>query len=196
MAIDEYITEYEKLFPHLDFDTNTGWGYLPPSEPIMDMCSYIKDEVSPQNMLEIGYYAGHSTSYFAHYLPDCNIISCCPNHPLYRQTVLGVERKYPNVKVIGNKSPELWEHILDWTPFDFVFIDGNHASRAVELDTQLAFTVGAKYILFDNYDQDSVKHGVRYFRPLMKHIKTWDYYAENKFKTKLNSISLYKTLDK
>ena len=50
------MNNYEADYPHLDFDTDTGWGYLPPTEPIMDCMQYIQQNCNPKNILEVGYY--------------------------------------------------------------------------------------------------------------------------------------------
>ena len=186
---------YEADYPHLDFDTDTGWGYLPPTEPIMDCMQYIQQNCNPKNILEVGYYAGHSTSYLAHHNPDAWVISCCPNHPKYRETVLAVEGRYPNVKVIAVKSPEIWEYVNEWQ-FDFAFIDGVHHRKSVAIDTQIAMTLGVDWILYDNTDQPDVLKGINWQRNRLKRIADWEYEGTNKGNTKVNKITLYKTLDK
>lgn len=186
---------YEADYPHLNFNTDTGWGYLPPTEPIMDCMRYVRDNCNPSMILEIGYYAGHSTSYLAHHNPASWVISCCPNHPSFRETVLQVEGTYPNVKVIGVKSPEIWEFTCDW-PFDFAFIDGHHHRKFVGVDTQVCLSLGVDWILYDNTDQPSVREGINFFSKKLNHVKDWDYLGENKGRTKMNRISLYKVLDK
>lgn len=182
---------YESLFPHLDFRTDTGWGYLPPSEEIMEVMDFVATECKPKMLLEIGYYAGHSTSYLAHKMPDCQIISCCPNHPMFRKTCLDVEKAYPNVKIIGNKSPEIFEYVCDWM-FDLAFIDGSHHKMPVQMDIALCLTLGVKWILFDNADQREVQEGIAPYRDRMTKVKAWDYYGENKGKVRLNTITLFR----
>ena len=89
-------------FRHLDFNTDTGWGYLLNKRSVR-VFDYVRAYCDPQFVLEIGYYAGHSTSYMGEIFENAQIISCCPNHPKYRETCLAVEA-HPNVKVIGVKS--------------------------------------------------------------------------------------------
>ena len=181
----------KNLFPHLDWDTTTGWGYLPPTQEIENVVTYIRDEIKPKRMLEIGYYAGHSTSYFAHYLPDTEIVSCCPNHPKYRETYRGVEKAYPNVKVVPVKSPEIYEFYPDES-FDFVFIDGAHTKRNVILDTAVALVLDTRYVLYDNANQSGVINGRTYFDHKLNFHKGWDYWSTHKGETKHNQIELYR----
>lgn len=181
-------------FRHLDFNTDTGWGYLPPTKEVFDVFDYVRAYCDPQFVLEIGYYAGHSTSYMGEIFENAQIISCCPNHPKYRETCLAVEKAHPNVKVIGVKSPEIYEYILDY-PVDFVFIDGAHTPKNVHLDLSVAFSFDTvRYVLMDNSDQSGVKRGLYHYRDKMKKINTWTYEATNKGVTKTNEISLYMVL--
>jgi len=181
----------EDLFPHLDFNTDKGWGYLPPTDEVLDVFRYVKSECNPERILEIGYYAGHSTSYLAEIMPGTDIISCCPNHPMYRDTVLRVERKYRYVKVIGVKSPEIFEYICDWT-FDFAFVDGSHHKKPVMMDVALCLTMGVKWILFDNADQQEVQEGIAPYMHRLEQVKEWQYTGVNKGKTRVNSITLFR----
>ena len=189
------LDNHQTYYPHLDFDTDMGWGYLPPSQSVMDCMRYIRKWCKPTCILEIGYYAGHSTSYLAHHNPDAWVISCCPNHPKYRQTVLAVEGRYPNVKVIGVKSPEIWEYVNEWN-FDFAFIDGAHHRMNVALDTQVALSLGVDYILYDNTDQVQVRAGIDWHGEKLAKVADWKYEGTNKGRTKVNEMTLYRTLDK
>ena len=82
---------------------------------------------------------------------------------------MAVEGRYPNVKVIGVKSPEIWEYVNEWQ-FDFAFIDGVHHRKSVAIDTQVAMALGVDWILYDNTDQPEVLKGINWQRNKLKRI--------------------------
>lgn len=143
---------------HLSFNED-GWGYLPPSRTIRNILEEVLDIANPYKLLEIGFYMGHSTSYFAELDPMCEIISCCPDHPRAREFGPIVEEKYKNVKVIRVPSPTIIEEIPKRN-FDLVFIDGNHNERHVIQDSLVAMKYNPEYILYDNYEQYSVRRTI------------------------------------
>ena len=149
----------EMRFEHLMWKED-GWGYLPANDEIFNALKYIRELVKPRSVLEIGFYAGHSTSYMAEYFhPDCKIISCCPDHPRGRAYGDVVMEKYPNVTVHLTPSPDILEKVRD-TEFDLVFVDGNHARKNVIDDTTVALILGAKYVLYDNTELPAVRGAV------------------------------------
>ena len=98
-------------------------------------------------------------------------------------------------QVIAVKSPEIWEYVNEWE-FDFAFIDGVHHRKSVAIDTQVAMALGVDWILYDNTDQPDVLKGINWQRNRLKRIADWEYEGTNKGNTKVNKMTLYKTLDK
>ena len=153
-----------------------SWGWIPPTQEVYDAFHYVKEKVNPKKMLEIGFYKGHSTSYWAQTLPDARIVSCGPPHPNFVKFAPKVFSKYDNIiDIIPAKSPLVWEemqllkdsrryrqdkkqkHIF----FDFVFVDGLHTRHSVVLDATLACDIlGAKWVMFDNHELHEVRKGI------------------------------------
>lgn len=178
---------------HLMWDQG-GWGYLPPSDEVFGMIDDVKHFVDPHSMLEIGFYAGHSTTYFAEKLPDCRIISCCPDHPRGAQYGPVVENLYPNVTVHLVPSPDILD-VVQGTFFDLVFVDGNHTKKSVIQDTNVAMKLKAPFILYDNTETKSVKDALTHLVNvgIMSLLKEWDYACTFKGVTKTNQLQLYVT---
>jgi len=188
-------TSLDNRWSHLDFDNTTGWGYLPATEEVFEAMRWVRDKINPRRMLEIGYYAGHSTSYWAHHLPDTDIISCCPNHPKFRQTVNSVESKYRNVKVYPITSPAIHDVVYQWSGKDFCFIDGSHDVQPVRQDIMLAIDLRIPYIMMDNCEQSRVQMGIDFFGDRLKFLGEWDYTCTHKERTTINKLKAYQILD-
>lgn len=177
-------------YDHLDYDNTEGWGFLPKTPAVFQCMEYVRDHIKPKRMLEIGYYKGQSTSYWAEHLPDCEIISCCPNHNKFRATAKGVEKRYPNVTVYPISSPAIYDVVFEWGQFDFAFIDGDHSSSSVIFDLAVAKNLNIPWIMLDNTERVSVQKGIK--RAGGTRIKmSWDYECTHKGKTAMNSMSLY-----
>ena len=184
----------DNRWSHLD-DYNHGWGYLPATEEVFEAVRWVREKINPRRMLEVGYYGGHSTSYWAHHLPDTKITSCCPNHPMFRRTSPIVEEKYPNVKVYPILSPEIYDVICDWDGYDFCFVDGNHETSNVIQDVMGAINLGIPYIMLDNCEQKRVQRGVDFFGDELTFLAEWKYTADHKNKVTTNKLKAYKLLD-
>jgi predicted O-methyltransferase YrrM len=148
---------------HLMWDEN-GWGYLPATDEIFTILQETIDIVDPRSLLEIGFYAGHSTTYWAEMLEkDIQIVSCYPdNHPRGDEFGPVIESLYSNVKVICKASPEIVTEFSK-RKFDLVYIDGNHAYSNAYNDTLAAFVVDADYIMYDNTELNEVRQCVNKF---------------------------------
>ena len=193
--------KYADLFPHLNFDTELGWGWLPPSDEVFDALKYVEKNITPSKMLEIGYYAGHSTSYWAELMPKCEITSCCPDHLRWLETHRDVQRQYAGkVEVVGVKSPEILKHFNggheDFHRFPFVFIDGSHLCEDVFTDIHVALRLHADWMLFDNASDRGVQMAISWYelKGVLKKVKRWEYLGLNKGKTRYNDLSLYKVI--
>lgn len=158
------------------------WGWIPPTQEIYDAFHHVRDVVNPKTMLEIGFYKGHSTSYWAQTLPECEIVSCGPPHMNYVKWAPVVREEYSNVvDIFPYKSPQIWHelfltlncernekgHTKKYDKFDFVFIDGNHSYQNALLDTTLAVDIlGANWVMYDNHEFSSVKQAIETYGKL------------------------------
>lgn len=179
---------------HLMWDEN-GWGYLPPSDEVFAMIDDVKTIINPKSMLEIGFYAGHSTTYFAEKMPDCKIASCCPYHPRGVEYGPIMEKLYPNVSVYLTPSPTIL-YLLGGTRFDFIFIDGNHGTEDVQVDTEVSIKFKTPYMLYDNTELSSVQEGLTKFVEdgRIELLNEWNYTATFKDVTKVHGVQLYKNM--
>jgi len=148
---------------HLIWD-ETGWGYLPATDELFNILQETIDIAQPTSLLEIGFYAGHSTTYWAELLEkDVDIVSCYPtNHPRGDKHGPRIESIYSNVKVICKASPEIVTEFPK-RKFDLVYIDGNHTYSNAYEDTLAAFVVNADYVMYDNTELDEVRRCVNKF---------------------------------
>ena len=195
--------KYADLFKHLSFNTDFGWGWLPPSDEVFDAFRYVANEIRPNKMLEIGYYAGHSTSYWAELMPWCDITSCCPDHLRWLETHKSVHRAYGGrVEVMGVKSPEIITHLssghYDREEFPFVFIDGSHIAQDVFTDIHVALRLEAEWMLFDNATTRGVQMAIDWYKHhgVIEEVKRWHYTGLCKGKTAMNDLTLCKVIHK
>jgi predicted O-methyltransferase YrrM len=193
--------KYKDLFPHLDFDTNIGWGYLPPSDEVFNCINWIRDNIKPRKMLEIGYYYGHSTSYWGEILRNCEIVSCGPDHHKFIESRRKVQMKYEGrIDCIGVKSPDILTYLgqpdKDMEFFPFVFIDGSHHAEAVFSDVHVALRLKAQWILFDNASNREVRQAIRWWEScgVIEKYKEWEYLGLCREKTRINDLTLYKVV--
>lgn len=182
----------ESRLDHLMWEED-GWGYLPNQSDVMYILKNVIYRTRPESLLEIGFYAGHSTSYWAELFPGLDITSCCPPHPRGLKYGPIVADKYPNVTFIPIKSPEVLIDIHQFT-YDLIFIDGNHTSEAVWADTTLAYAVDAKYILYDNSDQVGVRPEIDKMveAGMYEIVGEYEYFSHFKGVAKNNGMTLVK----
>ena len=74
-----------------------GWGYLPANKDVFHTFEWIRHHYKPTKILEIGFYAGHSTTYMAQIFKEAHITSCCPDHPRGRAYGEVVMNTFDNV---------------------------------------------------------------------------------------------------
>ena len=139
-----------------------GWGYMEPHESVFDVFRYIKDNINPQNWLEIGFHLGHSTTYTLEILPDVNVkslgVTKCRNADRYE---IG-----DNLKVIyGDRfdyflgdPPNAIELFKDQINFDIALIDGDHKYESVVNDIKHCLELKIPYLLLDNCELKQVKY--------------------------------------
>lgn len=143
--------------------------------PVVD---YVTKVVSPKNILEIGFNAGHSTCMWL-CRTKANITSVDIK---YNDTVRIaseiIKKKYPErFKFIQYDSRRVYELIKDQY-YDLIIIDGGHSMDVCSSDLHLAFKLKAKYILVDDVIRmSSVKNSVDEFvrdnKDIMTLIHQW-----------------------
>jgi len=136
-----------------------GWGFLDPANVSVSVCwEDIANIISPDNILEIGFFAGHSSTTMLNIWPKSNVISFDPGS-FARRAHKNVKDKFPDrfkfYPVGINK------HHGDLPNIDLMFIDGSHAKRDVEIDIAHINILKPKYVLFDNVELGEVRTAIK-----------------------------------
>ena len=152
---------FDFLDPPYDREGKSGWGHLYPTDQVVSMFDDVLNITKPNRILEIGFYKGHSTAIWAE-LFDGEIVSCCPDHPMFQKWSPIIEQKYPNVKVFGVESPLITGMVPRNT--DLIFIDGNHTFYNVVLDiTAATKLLNGKWVFFDDHENPRVRDAIAEF---------------------------------
>lgn len=199
--MDNYF-KYKHLFPHLDYDTNTGWGWLPPNDQVFDAFRHVKNYVDPKQILEIGYYRGHSTSYLADIFPESRIVSSCPKHEKWKQSHRATQEfGKGRIEIIPVPSPAVIHYLPDCHDkelgkFDFCFIDGSHMTYDVFSDIHVALRLEIPYIMFDNADQIGVQDAIGWYvaHGCLERMESFTYKGLSKGKYRDNDLTLYRNI--
>jgi len=177
---------------HLQYDSSkSGWGHLPATDEIFDMFRKIQETCNPRNVLEIGFFAGHSTTYMLELFPHARITTygmCVQLSDQKRK----IEQKYPGrVNVKYQESWTLYGEHAGVNQFDFVFVDGSHNQYMAANDILHSIMLGARWILVDNCEQSQVLADIDRFLPAVDLTAVFPYTATHKGKTTLNECRLY-----
>lgn len=181
-----------------------GWGYLPNSQEIYNILHTIKDDLNPKQILEIGFNAGHSSTYLLDTYTDATVTAIGPSPKGDNEKTL--QQKYGNrfVFLLG-RTDEVYDQIvaleaagqtspyaLQPHTFDFAFIDGHHNMPWVFWDVWFCTQhLHIPYILMDNTDQPQVREVAERIMCL-RNVKDWEYFNTWKNVRKQNKLSLYK----
>jgi predicted O-methyltransferase YrrM len=112
----------------------------------------------PKSIFEIGTYLGVTSNFFLKLLPNVKVVSIAFINPprLFARTRFNnselkksqvgsaVEAQYRSrfVQLFGDSHKLSDEDLLNrFSPFDFIFIDGDHSLEGVNLDTNLADSI-------------------------------------------------------
>jgi hypothetical protein len=169
-----------------------GWGYLPPTEEVFSALKDAIDISKAKSIFEIGFYAGHSTTYLANLAPEARIISCCPDHPRGRKYGTKLMDLFPDrVSVYCVPSPEVF--MLTMTrKFDLCFLDGSHTYANALTDFMLCRELKIPYVLFDNTELKSVRTLLQHLEAYgsIKIVKEYTYESTFKGKEQTNGLTL------
>lgn len=178
---------------HLDWP-DTGWGYLPPSDVIQRMIQYSVEASGAQEVLEIGFNKGHSSTYFLE-LTDVRMTTMDPGRNRLRYVEVMENRYGPRFKFYLGRFDEVVPKLTEQS-FDLAFVDGNHTYEDAFHDIrECATTLDIPYILLDNYDQSGVRKALKAVQKTygdMTLLMETKYPHTFKGKTNINSIALYR----
>ena len=179
---------------HLMWDEK-GWGYLPPSEEVFTALRESIEISKAQSILEIGFYAGHSTTYLTNLAPEAKIISCCPDHPNGRKYGTYMMDNFENVTVHCVPSPEIFMLTMTHS-FDLCFLDGKHDYVSALTDYLLCKELKIPYILFDNTELQTVRTLLQHLRAIerIEIVKEYTYQSDFKGKQQTNGLTLVKII--
>jgi len=137
---------------HLTWPTN-GWGYLPPIKDVFEMFEYIEGFCQPRSILEIGYHAGHSTTYMLETFPNSHVTTYGVSKPAHATYGSMMDHYTGRLNIILEKSETL---ALDFSTYDFAFVDGNHTYEGARHDILLCVERHIPYMLIDNVESKGV----------------------------------------
>lgn len=174
---------------------NGTWGFLPPTDEVFEIFQYIQDTYKPTKVLEIGFNAGHSTTYQLETFPQALIHTIGPSPRLGMHRVL--KRKYgkDRFKWFKGRTQDVRKEI-DQKGYDFAFVDGSHLTEAVNIDLHVVCNqLKVPLILVDNTDGKAVREVVynKYVKHTgqLKEVKQWNYDMTWHEIFKSNEITLF-----
>jgi predicted O-methyltransferase YrrM len=148
---------------HLRMSREDGWGYLPATDQVMEIFYGIRDLYDPRSIIEIGFNAGHSTTYMLEIFKDALVHSIGPSPKLdAEKTLLSI---YPNrFMFYHGKTEEIQKTINPLFTYQMAFIDGLHDVEHVKMDLDFVINdLKCKWILMDNCERNDVQKGISYF---------------------------------
>jgi len=151
---------------HLKEPRLTGWGYIPSTDEVLNAFYEIKEIVNPKTIMEIGFNAGHSTTYLLEIFKDAEVHSIGPSPKLDMEKIM--KEKYGDRFTFHfGRTDEIRDSGFR-KDFDLVFIDGHHGLGYVTLD--LAYSIRrlkAKWILMDNFEQPQVREATLPYQDIL-----------------------------
>lgn len=173
----------KKIFEGRTFRSCINWTFIIPIED------------KPINYLEIGSFNGSSVIDFS------LIFGVNKKSKLYCIDTWSDYDEYPEYKNLNNKNYDIFKKNIEINKltdkvitlrgfsqeripelndnfFDVIYIDGNHETKYVLRDGELALKKLKKngYMIFDDYNWDTVKIAVDNFAKKNKHLKRHDIY--------------------
>jgi len=173
---------------HLQLPRLDGWGFLPPTEQVFNIFREVKETVPAYNILEIGFNAGHSTTYLLEIFDEATVHSIGPSPKMMADLVL--REKYDKRFWFHRGTTEEVRNYLYMDSFDFAFVDGHHGKEYVKLDLHYCVTdLCIPYILVDNTERSYIKKIADMFS--LQEVKTWEYNNDWKGEQTVNNLTLY-----
>jgi hypothetical protein len=118
----------------------------------------VKKLTSFKNVMEIGFNAGHSSSFLLSLFPDVRVDSydiCW--HSYTKPNSLKVKDKFGNrFNFCQTDSKNINPEEIKEKSYDLIFVDGNHKADFVENDFQIAFKSQIPFMVVDDLHQKDV----------------------------------------
>ena len=178
---------------HLKPPRSDGWGFLPPSQEIFNIFKEVKQIAVPYKIMEIGFNAGHSTTYLLEIFPESEIHSIGPSPKHGNQNLIrgiyGDRFKFYQMTTESLRDTGFKEK------FDLGFIDGHHAIEYASLDIDYCINyLNCDYVLIDNMERNDVKKAVHQYNQQLELVKHYTYVNTWKGETKVLEMDFYHVL--
>lgn len=135
-----------------------------------------KYNISPNNIMEIGYNAGYSAIYFLNKFKNANLLSLDLNlHEYCFASKLFIDYHYPgrHMYIAGDSFVQLDSlKIFSETKFDLIFVDGGHDLQTAYYDLvkSAEFATKDTYLILDNISPHK-GHGIGPYIAMNKSVK-------------------------
>jgi len=175
---------------HLDWPTS-GWGYLPPITDVFTAFTFVEEIAHPRNILEIGFHAGHSTSYMLEIFPNSHVTTYGVSTVSLKAASYMKEHYKDRITVHRIESQTI--KLSDYDGFDFALIDGNHTYDIALQDLELTKGWRVPYVLVDNCERESVAQACDacYNGSDYNLLTTFKYFSQWNNKPQWNQLRLY-----
>jgi protein-L-isoaspartate O-methyltransferase len=143
---------------HLHWPTD-GWGYMLPNKDALAAFQYVKENIAPKKILEIGFHAGHSTTYMLEMMNQATVHTIGLGGDLYSMKHLArhqMQKVYQDRFKCEIRSSDHVKELFAADQYDFAFIDGNHSEVAATRDIGNCIKMKIPYLLIDNCEQHQV----------------------------------------
>lgn len=179
---------------HLKPVTTSQWGYMEPTAEMVGIWENIGsifrgNEVDINLITEIGFHAGHSTTYLLEQFPNAHVETYGVSTPSTAaadtmKQIYGGRFQFRR-KDSRQVGPDAYTNV------DLHVVDSNHAFVNTANDILLGLAWGCKYMLIDNYDLRNVAYIADRVLGKDKIVKSYPYEATWNGETKTNVLNLY-----
>ena len=175
---------------HLKPPRSDGWGFLPPSQEIFNIFEEVKQIAVPYKIMEIGFNAGHSTTYLLEIFPESEIHSIGPSPKCGNQNA--IRGKYGDRFKFYQMTTEALRDTGFKEKFDIAFVDGHHSIELASLDLDYCINyLKCHYVLIDNMERNDVKKAVYNFNDKLDVVENYTYVNTWKGKTSVLEMTLF-----
>lgn len=171
-------------------EKKSGWGWMPTTPEVLQMFDRINTLCSPTNVLEIGFFVGHSTTYMLETF-DCKVTSygMCKQFRASRDAML---TKYQDrLRIYYIQSFRIYGTHINKDSFDFALVDGSHHYEVATCDILQCIMLGIPWLLVDNTDHSDVQAALSLFDEVVDLTEVFLYNSTHKNVSKVNEARLY-----